>query len=54
MNRNTALKILGALSVIASGLLTAGVLPASLALIPTVIGVVAGALHTQVLPAVSK
>lgn len=45
MSKNTILKILACASAVVGGLMTAGILPASLAVIPTVIGIVSAALH---------
>lgn len=48
---NTFLKIVGALGLAAGTLVTAGVLPAWVAVVATAVGTAAGALHPQVLPA---
>lgn len=45
MSKNTILKILVAASAVVGGLITAGVLPASLACVPTIIGIISAALH---------
>ena len=45
MSKNTILKILMAASAVVGGLMSAGILPAAFAAVPTCIGIISAVLH---------